>query len=161
MVADSFIESTGKKEQKRSFNVYLKEQTRPFAFAGVWDRWLNKETGELLDTFAIITTRPNQLMLQLPHHRMPVILNPSLYSSYLSPATPLSDITAMLEPYPERWMNAYEIATSFYKNREDARKALQPLSQRVKEEHDLKLQQELKLFGMGETPSRRKKEGIE
>jgi len=161
VIADSFIESTGKKEQKRSFNVYLKEHTRPFAFAGIWDKWLNKETGELLDTFAIITTRPNKLMLKIPHERMPVVLTPSLYSRYLSSRSPLSDITAMLEPYPAQLMNAYEIGTNFYKEREDARKALQPVSQRVGKEYNLKLQQELKLFGMGETPSREKKEGRE
>jgi len=158
VIADSFIESTGKKEQKRSFNFYLKEQVRPFAFAGIWDRWLNKETGELLDTFAIITTRPNQLMLQLPHPRMPVILPPSLYRLFLSNRTPLSDITAILEPFPAQRMNTYEIATSFYKEKDNAHKALQPASQRVEKEHELKLQQELKLFGMGETPSRKKKE---
>lgn len=158
VVADSFIESTGKKEQKRSFNVYLKDQVRPFAFAGLWDRWLNKETGELLETFAIITTRPNQLMLKIPHHRMPVVLPPSFYSSFLSERTPLSDITAMLEPFPSKMMNAYEISTGFYKEKDDARKALQPVSQRVEKEYKLKLHQELKLFGMGESPSRKKKE---
>jgi putative SOS response-associated peptidase YedK len=157
VIADSFIESTGKKEQKRSFNVYLKEHPGPFAFAGIWDRWLNEETGELLDTFAIITTRPNQLMLKLPYNRMPVILDPSMYIPYLDKNTPLSDITNILEPYPAQQMNAYEIGSSFYKEREDAHKALQPVSQRIEKETDLNLQQELKLFGMGETPSREKK----
>jgi len=158
VIADTFIESTGKKEQKKSFNVYLKENVNPIAFAGIWDKWHNKETGEIHDTFAIITTRPNQLMLQIPHERMPVILKPSLFSRYLSEKSPLGDITAMLEPYPDKKMNAYEIATSFYRERSDAQKALQPISQRVDKEYNIKLKQQLKLFGMGESPSRDKKE---
>ena len=157
VIADTFIESTGKKEQKKSYNVYLKENENPIAFAGIWDKWRNKETGEIHDTFAIITTRPNQLMLQIPHERMPVILKPSLFSRYLNDKSPLSDITAMLEPYPAKDMNAYEIATSFYQERSDARKALQPLGQRLDKEYEIKLKQQLKLFGMGESPSRDKK----
>jgi putative SOS response-associated peptidase YedK len=157
VIADSFIESTGKKELKKSYNVYLKEYVNPIAFAGIWDTWQNKETGEIHDTFAIITTRPNQLMLKIPHERMPVILKPSMFSRYLSTKSPLSDITAMLEPYPAKDMNAYEIATSFYNERNDARKALQPYSQRLDKEYHVKLKQQLKLFGMGESPSREKK----
>jgi len=157
VIADSFIESTGKKELKKSYNVYLKEYVNPIAFAGIWDTWQNKETGEIHDTFAIITTRPNQLMLKIPHERMPVILKPSMFSRYLNTRSPLSDITAMLEPYPAKEMNAYEISTSFYNERNNARKALQPFSQRVDKEYDVKLKQQLKLFGMGESPSRDKK----
>ena len=157
VIADCFIESTGKKELKKSFNVYLKDHVNPFAFAGIWDRWQEKDTGEIHDTFAIITTRPNNLMLKIPHDRMPVVLNPSSYSRYLSAKSPLSDITAMLEPYAAQDMNAYEIATSFYQERNDAQKALQPMNQRIDKEYNVKLKQQLKLFGMGESPSREKK----
>ena len=161
VIADSFIESTRKDSDnyrsKKSFNVYLKDHVNPFAFAGIWDKWQDKDTGEIHDTFAIITTRPNKLMLKIPHDRMPVVLNPSSYSRYLSAKSPLSDITALLEPYAAKDMNAYEIGTSFYQERNDARKALQPMNQRIDKEYDVKLKQQLKLFGMGESPSREKK----
>lgn len=158
VIADCFVESTGKKEFKKSYNIYLKEHVGPIAFAGIWDTWQNKDTGEIHDTFAIITTRPNQLMLKIPHERMPVILKPSLFSRYLSPKSPLSDITAMLEPYPAKDMNAYEISPTFYKEKEDARIALIPFDQRLNKEYDVQLKQQLKLFGMGESPSREKKD---
>ena len=63
----------------------------------------------------------------------------------------------MLEPYSAKDMNTYEISTSFYNERNDARKALQPYSQRLDKEYAVKLKQQLKLFGMGESPSREKK----
>ncbi|AHJ95512.1 SOS response-associated peptidase [Hymenobacter swuensis] len=51
----------------------LLPQAEPFAFAGLWDEWVDRATGEVLPTFTIVTTEPNELMARL-HHRMPVIL---------------------------------------------------------------------------------------
>jgi len=44
-----------------------------FAMAGIWDTWKN-EAGEMINSFAIITTSPNELMGNI-HARMPVILS--------------------------------------------------------------------------------------
>ena len=33
-----------------------------FAFAGLWDTWRDKTTGQTLETFTIITTDPNELL---------------------------------------------------------------------------------------------------
>lgn len=46
-----------------------------FSFAGLWDEWLDKSTGEILHTYAIITTEANDLVKPI-HDRMPVILSP-------------------------------------------------------------------------------------
>src|ERR1035441_2314841 len=40
-----------------------------FAFAGLWERWKDKETGESTDTYTVITTDPNELMQSL-HSRL-------------------------------------------------------------------------------------------
>ena len=51
------------------------------SIAGLWDEWINKKTGELFNSFSIITTKANQLMQKihnnpkLPEGRMPVIIN--------------------------------------------------------------------------------------
>jgi putative SOS response-associated peptidase YedK len=50
-----------------------------FAFAGLWDRWKDKATGQPLETYTIITTDPNELMGPI-HNRMPVILSPQDYA---------------------------------------------------------------------------------
>ena len=49
-----------------------------FALAGLWDRWKDRATGSVLETYTIITTDPNELV-QPMHDRMPVILSPSDY----------------------------------------------------------------------------------
>ena len=43
-------------------------------FAGLWDKWLNKETGEIINSTTIITTEPNEKIAEI-HNRMPVFIN--------------------------------------------------------------------------------------
>lgn len=57
-------------KQARAFS--LKDGS-PFAFAGIWDRWKDKETGDVLESFAIVTTDPSERMAKY-HDRMGVIL---------------------------------------------------------------------------------------
>ena len=45
----------------------------PLAMAGLWERWKDRDTGDTVQTFTIITTVPNELCGAI-HNRMPVIL---------------------------------------------------------------------------------------
>lgn len=47
-----------------------------FYMAGIWQPWTDKSTGETMDTFAIVTTKANELMEQVHNKkkRMPTIL---------------------------------------------------------------------------------------
>ena len=53
-----------------------------FSFAGLWDIANFKEHQQMLLSFTIITTEANQLMAP-HHHRMPVIIEPKDYSTWL------------------------------------------------------------------------------
>ena len=55
----------------------------PFAFAGLWEDWHSKDSGESLQTTAIITTEANEFMSVL-HHRMPVVLRPDPAQRWLA-----------------------------------------------------------------------------
>jgi putative SOS response-associated peptidase YedK len=57
---------------KQPFAIALKDQSM-FAFAGLWESWKDKATGERLYTYTIVTTDPNEVVADL-HNRMPVIL---------------------------------------------------------------------------------------
>src|SRR5579863_5261867 len=50
-----------------------------FAFAGLWETWRDKATGQTLETYTIITTDPNELTERI-HNRMPVILRQRDYA---------------------------------------------------------------------------------
>ena len=51
------------------------------ALAGLWETW-RSPAGERLRSFAIITTRPNELCAEL-HNRMPVVLGPETWPAWL------------------------------------------------------------------------------
>jgi len=55
---------------------------QPFALAGIWSMWKNKE-GDSLPTISVITSEPNERMSEV-HDRQPVILEPRDYAEWLS-----------------------------------------------------------------------------
>ena len=55
-----------------------------FAFAGLWDRWIDPQ-GKDIESYTIITTTPNSHLADI-HDRMPVILPSGAYASWLNPA---------------------------------------------------------------------------
>jgi putative SOS response-associated peptidase YedK len=92
ILADGFYEWWFDEKQNRKipYYFYLKEDNpstgrlhRPFAFAGLWERWKRHDDGSELLTCAIITTSPNDIVSQV-HGRMPVILSPKNYAEWLT-----------------------------------------------------------------------------
>lgn len=67
---DAFIEWDRSQKPSHPFDISL---PYPFAFAGLWDSWVNPATGEVKNSFAILTTAPTEQMAKI-HHRMPAIL---------------------------------------------------------------------------------------
>lgn len=70
------------------------------ALAGLWETW-KSPAEELVRSFTIVTTTPNELCAEI-HNRMPVILPPSVWPTWLGeesvdrPET----LKALLAPYP-------------------------------------------------------------
>lgn len=79
--ADGFYEWQGAKPPKQPMFIHLPDD-RPFAFAGLWERWIPDPAAEPLDTFTIITTGANSQMTQI-HNRMPVMLHERDYTRWL------------------------------------------------------------------------------
>jgi len=75
-----------------------------FVFAGLWGAWTDPETGISYDTATVITTEPNELIAELPHHRMPAILAPSDWTTWLDSATSVEGLQALLRPTPSEWI---------------------------------------------------------
>ena len=79
------------------------------ALAGLWETW-RSPAGERVRSFAIITTKPNELCAQL-HNRMPVVLKPDVWPQWLSeqPAD-VPHLKAPLAPYPADQMIAWPVS---------------------------------------------------
>ena len=81
--ATGFYEWRTEGKAKRPFHVFRQDH-RPFAFAGLWERWNKGDTP--VESCTIVTTDANDFMKSL-HTRMPVILDPKDYDLWLGPAT--------------------------------------------------------------------------
>lgn len=75
---------------------------QPCAFAGLWEDWTDKETGESLQTTAIVTTAADTFM-SLLHARMPVLLTPEHATRWMSGDTTLLAEAAAVYPKMQAW----------------------------------------------------------
>ncbi len=95
------------------------EGSQPFAFAGLWDRWVGSG-GEVAESCAIVTTRPNSLTRQV-HDRMPVIVDPRDYDTWLDPGLRNPQhLGGILGPYPASRMTGYPVSTAVNRPGNDA-----------------------------------------
>jgi putative SOS response-associated peptidase YedK len=96
--ADGFYEWTvGTDDKKQPIHFHLPDYEL-FAFAGLWTSRTDEETGEIIESCTIITTRPNELVAPV-HDRMPVILPTDAERVWLDPVIS-KEHASLLEPYP-------------------------------------------------------------
>lgn len=157
VVADCFIEGPEKEKLSKPYVVYLQGGQRPFAFAGIWDVWTNRENGREVHSFGIITTTANAVLQKLGHHRSPVILHRADEVHWLDRELPLGEVTSLLKPFPAQQMNAYAISPEIKNPRANGMDLLQPVGERLFPEYDLEIKQDIELFGMGQTRSRKRR----
>lgn len=94
---------------KQPFYFYLKER-EVFGFAGLWEQWLDRGTGEVLETFTIITTAANEVLKPV-HDRMPVIIKAENYAEWLDPKIKSAERhEKLLAPYPPEEMNSHMVS---------------------------------------------------
>jgi len=72
--ATSFFEWQGEKGHKTKYEVTIPHHAF-FGMAGVWGLWKNPKTEQWEETFSILTSDPNSVMLKV-HDRQPVIVEP-------------------------------------------------------------------------------------
>ncbi len=77
---DAFYEWRTMPDGKQPYAIARRDGS-PLAFAGLWEGWRSPD-GEVVRTFAILTTSANATMAQL-HERMPVILEPDAWPTWL------------------------------------------------------------------------------
>ncbi len=119
---DGFYEWQGTGKQKTPHFIHL-ENNILFAFAGLWAEWKQRE--EVVRSFCIITTQANGLLKPI-HHRMPVILSPDEYESWLDPGAPAESLTVLLRPYPEVEMAFHAVSKKVNLPKNDSPACLQP-----------------------------------
>ena len=100
---------------------------RPFAMAGLWDRWTGPD-GVALDTCAIGTIEANAAMRPV-HHRMPVIPDPADWGAWLDPAvTDPARILPLVRACPAEWIVLHPVSTLVNNPRHDSPRLIEPVA---------------------------------
>jgi putative SOS response-associated peptidase YedK len=127
VIADGYYE--WREADKQPFAVALGNRG-PMTFAGLWDAWRAPD-GEALKSFAIITTAANELLEPL-HDRMPVLLAPDRWASWLGEkAATDAALKAMLKPYPGAAMTFWPVDRRVGNVRNDSPDLFTPLDQPI------------------------------
>ncbi len=79
---------------------------------GIWEEWTERNTGELMKTFSLVTTDANPLMAKIHNdgQRMPVIIPEELTLDWLNQNLTKEDVLALSTPYNEEMMAAHTIS---------------------------------------------------
>lgn len=106
------------KGKTQPYFIYL-EDREIFSMAGLWDTWVDPQTGEQLNSFVQITTAANPFSAKIHNGgkhpgRQPLILNDEEVEKWLDAAmTEKEEIQKFLTPYPEQGMKAYPVSKNF------------------------------------------------
>jgi putative SOS response-associated peptidase YedK len=112
IILDGFYEHHHYKGKSYPFHI-KSINNKPLYVAGLWSEWLNKSTGEIINTFAIVTTRGNKFMSKIHNNpklkepRMPVILEDTNIEYWLNLDN--KEIHQFIKPFDEEDLMAYPV----------------------------------------------------
>ena len=108
VLADGFYEWQRLGTRKQPYFISFRDR-RPFAFAGLWERW-QSGSGRSVESCTIITTSANEAVAPV-HDRMPVILDPHDHAAWLDTGSKESgDLIHLLRPQPSEAMEAFPVS---------------------------------------------------
>jgi putative SOS response-associated peptidase YedK len=123
--ADGFYEWTGPKGKRRPF-LLRPRQGQLIAFAGLYERWRDKDGSEI-DTVVILTCPASRTVSPL-HDRMPVVLTPEQFEAWLDvKATPADAASRLLLPAADDLFEAVELHPKINDSRKDESGLQEPL----------------------------------
>ena len=115
VVASHFFEWQELNKEKYPHCISIKE-CPIFYIAGVWNTWTNHQTGELKNSFGIITTEANEMMRKIHNvkNRMPTIFNDDLANSWVNENLNEKQITEIASTqFDTNKMSAHTVAKNF------------------------------------------------
>lgn len=125
--ADGFYEWQRKETGKLPH--YIRSASgKPLPIAGLWSSWKDPETDERLLTCTILTGKPNSIMEPI-HDRMPIILSPDLWDTWLDPD--FRDVDALsgyMKPAPSELLSEYPVSTLVNKVANKTADLIEPLT---------------------------------
>jgi len=95
-------------------------------FAGLWETWKSAES-TVIESCTILTTVSNRLVAPL-HDRMPVILSPDEYRTWLErTTTDPTGLKKMFQPYPADMMEMWQVSSMVNNVKNDSADLIVPV----------------------------------
>jgi putative SOS response-associated peptidase YedK len=101
VLADGFYEWHTENGVKTPYFISLADDG-PFALAGLWEAWTDREKDASVETTTLITTSANEFMQPL-HHRMPVVMQADAADGWLAGTLDLENYAAGETPKLKAW----------------------------------------------------------
>ncbi|MFB0523397.1 MAG: SOS response-associated peptidase [Candidatus Bathyarchaeia archaeon] len=111
VLADGFFE--WRHYRGRAFPYYIRLKNHsPFAFAGLWDKWISPSTQQTLATYSVITTKANSLLEKVHNKRkrMPVLLRSEDEQQWLASDLVREEIDSLMVSYDASQMQAHPVS---------------------------------------------------
>lgn len=124
--ADGFYEWKKIDAGKQPYLIRLADDAA-FAFAGIWERWRPHKDADPIETCAILTTGPNDLMSGI-HNRMPVILDEADYARWLDRDNLGKDVAELLRPRSTDGMIATPVSSVVNNPRNDRAECIEGIA---------------------------------
>jgi putative SOS response-associated peptidase YedK len=110
-------------KRKQPYCFRSRDERRPFAFAGLWERWEGPDGP--VESCAILTTEANELVRPV-HDCMPVILPQQHWAAWLDRVAQDAAALVPLRPVPADAMRAYPVGPLVSNPRNDGPGCLEP-----------------------------------
>lgn len=124
IVADGFYEWKRSGKVKQPYYIHLAGNS-VLAFAGLWESWHSPD-GQIIESCTIITTIANRLVSEI-HDRMPVILPPGQYETWLQNSSPGTALHRLLVPYPDDEMEVYQVGQAVNSPKNETPECVEPI----------------------------------
>jgi len=110
ILCSGFFEWQKIKGKKYPYYISLKDD-EIFVFGGIWSAWTDKETGEILNTYSVITVEANEFVSQIHNtkKRMPFILQPDEALKWIDTSLNEEEIKSLIKPFDSTKMKAHTV----------------------------------------------------
>jgi putative SOS response-associated peptidase YedK len=117
---NGFYEWKEYNKKKYPHFIQLKDQA-VFAMGGIYESWVNTETGEIIDSCSIVTTPANELMSEIHNTklRMPLILPKEKMMRWIEKDLDKEQIQQLMQPLGDGLLEAHTVSKLVTSRTED------------------------------------------
>lgn len=125
VLATGFYEWQKQGETKQPYYIH-RADNRPLAFAGLWDRWVDKVDAEAIESCTIVTVPATHRMAEI-HERMPAVLETEFFDAWLDPGFKETHVLQDILRLPGDVLAMYPVSSYVNNSRHDGEKCIEKL----------------------------------